>query len=172
MLKRRPDPELEQIRDQEAAKEKLLRKGLPIPRRPKGDFPEIHVDDEYGEWTDEQVIAEMQIFTRWADYLTVQLPLAEAAESTADRVHRRIRDLKTLSQDAPKGQVTLAKMSVALSEEVVEAEDVAAQAKAYRKLVAGLLENVTRDASLLSRELTRRVGRDSFERRERRWGGA
>ena len=171
-MRKRRDPRVEKIRDQERAREQLETKGLRIPSRPKGEFPEINPDDEYGEWSDHEVIAEMQVFTRWADYLVVQHALAESSEAAAERFYRRVRDVAMLQIEAPKGQVQRAKAEAALSDEVAEAEDEAAQAKVYRKLLEGLYENVTRDAGLLSRELTRRVGREGPERRDRRWGGA
>ena len=171
-MRRRPDPRVEKIRDQERAREQLETKGLRIPSRPKGESPEIDPDDDYAAWSDHEVIAEMQVFTRWADYLVVQLALAEASEATAERFHRRVRDVAMLQIEAPKGQILAAKAAAALSDEVIEAEDEAAQAKVYRKLLEGLYENVIRDAALLSRELTRRVGREGPERRDRRWGGA
>lgn len=128
-------------------------------------------DDDYAEWSDHEVIREMQTFVRWADYLTVQLALAEITEAASERIYRRVRDLAMLRIDAPKGQVQRAKADASLTDEVLEAEEEAAQAKAYRKIVAGLCENVERDAALLSRELSRRIGRDGPERRDRRWGG-
>lgn len=171
-MNRRTSPRIEKIRTQERAKDRAMKQGMKIPTRPRGEFPELQEDDEYGEWSDHEVIKEMQTFTRWTDYLTVQLALAEITEATADRISRRVRDVAMLQVDAPKGQVLMAKADAGLSAEVVEAEEEAAQAKAYRKLVAGLCENVERDAALLSRELSRRIGRAGPERRDGRWGGA
>lgn len=171
-MPRKLSPKIEKIRTQERARERAQLKGMTIPEKPKGTSPQIDEDDDYGEWNDHEVIAEMQTFTRWADYLNVQLALAEATEATAVRIARRIRDLKMLSIEAGRGEVMRAKADAALSAEVVEAEEEEAQAKAYRKLMQSLYENLERDAALFSRELTRRVGRAGPERRADRWGGA
>lgn len=171
-MRRRPDPRVTQTTMANEAMAKLARKNLRLPKQPRDEMPELRPDDDLGEWSDHDVIAEMTTYTRWADYLTVQVALAVTSEETAERFYRRTRDLKMIEVDAPKGQVQRAKAEAGLSDEVVEAEDVYAEARAYRKLIEGLYENVTRGAALLSRELTRRTEREGPERRDRRWGGA
>lgn len=169
-VRRVPEPTVERIKDQERAKDRARKRGLRLPERPEGEVPVLTAPDgDLGEWSDGVLMTQFTLFTRWADHLNVEVALAEITEATAERIFRRIRDVAMLGVSPARGQVTAAKAAAGLSAEVIEAEDEAASAKAYRKLVQSLYENVERDASLLSRELTRRLGRDPYERRERRW---
>lgn len=171
-MKKKRDPRIERIRTQERAKERATRAGLDVPEKPEDELPALDAEfEDLAEWNDRDLMAEFVMFTRWADYLNVQVILAEITEETAGRIHRRLKDIAMLSIDAPKGEVLRAKAEAGLSDDVLEAEEEEASSKAYRKLVTGIYENVVRDASALSREISRRSDREPLDRRDRRWGG-
>lgn len=68
-----------------------------------------------------------------------------------------------------KDRVTVAKAQRALDPKVNELKDRWLQAKAARKRAQVVRDNCERIVNLISRELTRRVGREGPERRANRW---
>jgi hypothetical protein len=62
------------------------------------------------------------------------------------------------------------KASVWEGEDFQAAQDAKQEAYAYRKLIEALYNAVDRDAFLVSRELTRRIGREQKDRRRERHG--
>ena len=62
-----------------------------------------------------------------------------------------------IASGANGDRVTYARAQVAADPRIVALKDVVEEAYAYRKLVESLAANVERDASLVSRELTRRT---------------
>lgn len=103
-----------------------------------------------------------------------------AAESTLETTQalsllRSYDKLDGEREVGPRGGVTEVRMTVLKAQReadpvVQELKQEVAARYAYRKLVGVMFTNVERDASLVSRELTRRTG--SYEakpRRENRW---
>lgn len=151
------------------AQARLEREGLELPRKPKGEVPQL--PHELAELSDDLLMRLFSRLTRWADYLAVQVTLAEIDEGSAESIlgHAKavvlVRDWGGTKED----RVTVARAEQTLDPDVRNALSVYQQAHAYRKMIGVLYSNVERDAGTVSRELTRRVGREPLERRDRRW---
>jgi transcription termination factor NusB len=100
--------------------------------------------------------------------LSAQVAAAEVDERHADAVVEKIRALKSLEYKGEK-TVSAAKAHAFTDEDYLDATDEQQRAYAFRKLITAVFDNSERNAALLSRELTRRVNRDSRERRVDRW---
>ncbi|MCA1783602.1 MAG: hypothetical protein ABR616_15770 [Dermatophilaceae bacterium] len=168
-MKRKTNPRIERIRTQERAKERLKKKGLKQPPRPEGD--QIEVPLELADLSDADLMEELREHTEWTNHLGAELVNAEITEETAQTIFERMKTAKMLGMEPSyKGEtMTERKARAGLSDEVQEAEDEFLAAKAYRKLVLNLYESAERKASNISREITRRVGRDGPDRRSMRW---
>ena len=165
-MKRRADPKIEKIRAQEKAKAKIEKEGLYLPEKPREDeIPEVY--DDLADLSDADLMDELAIHTRWANYLNVQVAVAEITESSAQMILSRVRNVARVKSSG--GSVTESKARADLEDEVVEAEQEFGDSYAYRKMIGVLYENCERNAAMISRELTRRIGREGPERRDRRW---
>ena len=100
----------------------------------------------------------------WAEYLAVQLTLAQIDE---EYWQLKINEKTALLQIENKAAKTATLLKAAPWEDAdyTEIQQQYHKAYRYRKLVEALYANMDRRLSLTSRELTRRVGRDSRERR-------
>lgn len=113
------------------------------------------------------------MLTRWGDYSTVQLALAiadrKALEEAAKDAEARAlvrgwgERTKTMKQDEERARKRL---------DAGEANQQFLDAYALEKLLEGVTSALEDDAFAVSRELTRRLGREPRDRRERRWGAA
>ena len=167
-MRRRKNTQVERIRTQERAKERLRKKGLEQPPRPKGELPEVPHD--LADVSDVELMEELREQTAWVNHLGAELVAAEITEETAHVIHERLKTEAMLRIEPVKGEtMTERKLRAGLSAEVQEAEDEFLAAKAYRKVLGNVYESAERKASNISREITRRVGRDGPERRSARW---
>lgn len=109
--------------------------------------------------------------TRWTDYFGGQVALAEIDVREIESLLSYAEATVLLSNwtGAKEDRVTMARAERDTDEEVVDLRNKLEVATAYKKLMATIYESAERDAALVSRELTRRVGREAPERRERRW---
>jgi acyl-CoA reductase-like NAD-dependent aldehyde dehydrogenase len=113
----------------------------------------------------------MKLFTRttrWSEYLSAQVAAAEVDERYADAVVEKIKALKSLENKSEK-TVAAAKAHAYTDQQYLDALNEQQRAYAFRKLITAVYDNSERTAALLSRELTRRVNRDTRERRVERW---
>lgn len=165
-MKRKTSPRVERIRTQERAKERLRKEGLTLPPRPEGD--QFEVPEGLADLSDADLMEELREHTEWTNYLSTALVLAEITEESAETIWKRIQT-ETMLRLTTGETVTEMKARAALSEDVQDAEDEYRSAKAYRKLLQGIYESSERKASNISREITRRVGRDGPDRRSMRW---
>lgn len=151
------------------AKRVLDRQRIQLPAHPGDDIPELPADPT--ELSDSTLMTLFTQMTRWAEYLGSQLAAAEVderyAEAALDKI-KAIKALTALSRDA-KTTVTAAKATMWADEDYLEAHGHYQTKHAYRKLVNVLFENTERKSALLSRELTRRVGRSPREGRADRY---
>lgn len=112
----------------------------------------------------------MQHFSKqisWQNHLAVQVALAENAEAE-DEAH--LKTLEALAMlNSPSSKVTTARLERDADREVQNAREALRVSKARRKLLVTMMENRERAANLISRELTRRVGREGASRRNDRW---
>lgn len=106
--------------------------------------------------------------TRYASYLNTRVAIAEIEEQDAEANLNKVQAIKLLENKPTRSadSVTIAKAHRDIDEEVVELAEAYRHKHAYRKLVQTIYENCVSEAALVSRELSRRIGRN--ERNERR----
>ena len=141
-----------------------------LPDRPEGHIPEIpHFLDEL---PDNKLMEFYTLFMAWVSFAKADMVLAEIEEERAAN-DLKITDAETLiSQwsDKEKGDtVTLAKARRDTKKEVVEAQRLYSEKRAYRKLVESVFERCERGAQVISRELSRRISLAPQERRQGRY---
>jgi hypothetical protein len=136
--------------------------------RPDFDVPEIPEDitivsDEF----------LMQLFSRyvsWQNYAAAELARTEVDESRAEANVRYVEARSMVGNWAGSSdKVTVARAAQTLDPEVEQARQDLLVAYAARKMTAVINANCERTAALISRELSRRIGRDGVERRQMRW---
>lgn len=108
-------------------------------------------------------------YVQWQNYAATTLAEAENEEAKAESKLKLIEARWMASYDDPKGKVTVAKAERDTRPEVQEAHIEWLTAKAHRKMVGAIYSNCERCAQLVSRELSRRIGSGSSERRQQRW---
>lgn len=152
-----------------AAKAELEKEGLLLPEQPKFTIPDVPT--RITEMADEDLMNLFVRHTRWRGYLSGQLALAEIDERYAEDLLTRLEAEALIRSwgGAREDRVTIAKAERESSPEVVEAKDKLQMAYARRKLIAALVDASDKNVAVISRELTRRVGHEPTERRERRW---
>lgn len=122
--------------------------------------------------TDDRLMALFSALTRWTDYLAGHVALAEVEERSAEAILNKAQALVLLRDwgGSRDDRITVAKAQRDVDPEVEERQEGYDRRHAYRKMVQVLFTSTERDTALVSRELTRRVGRrEDHERRERRW---
>lgn len=102
----------------------------------------------------------------WQNYLATQVAQAEIIEAEAE-AHLKTQEALVMLNGSKK--VTEARAERDVDSNVVEARGEYLTAKAKRKLLQVTMENRERCVNLISRELTRRVGREGNSRRNDRW---
>lgn len=113
----------------------------------------------------------MKLFTEyvaWQNYAATQLAEAEIEEAKADAAVRYEEAM--LMTSAPlTAKVTVTRANAIIGANMQAIKDRAMNAYALRKMTAVVYANCERVVALISRELTRRVGREGPERRNSRW---
>lgn len=137
---------------------RLRRQGMQMPSKPLVDTaPSVPAD--ITEMDDQSLMAIYTELISWADYLGMQLAMAQIDEKHAESV-QAVAEAKVLSKGwsgKATDRVAVAKAEMALDPAVQRAQQDYLDAYAYRKLVEVLFVNVERDAAAVSRELTRRT---------------
>lgn len=150
----------------EDAVNKILAQGFTLPMSPDpADQPALPHD--LSESSDAALMEEFALFTGWADYASAQVGLAVIAERAAELELEW--QISLYYSDAPKKAVTVTKAEALQNPDVYEARKKVEAAYAYRRLVSDLAERYERNAAVLSRELSRRLGEGSIRsaRREK-----
>lgn len=146
------------------AREKLEGQGFFLPPKPKH---RVSIPEDLTEVDSEELMDLFSAFTAWADYAFAQVGLAYIAEREAQR-EVDAAEATAWTKVPAKTPVAAGKGYVASIPDVQEAQDKFDEAWAYRRLVTDMAERFERDASLLSRELTRRTSETRIaSRRER-----
>lgn len=116
---------------------------------------------------DDQVIELLTKFTRYQDYVSGQLVEAEINESSAVNLLdvAKAQHMVGAWTGASTDRVTLSKAEALLDQRVKECSELLSQLKARRKLLGVMVEALARDAAVVSREISRRIGREGIERR-------
>lgn len=153
-----------------AAQADLEKAGLDLPAKPEVDYPELP-SRSLVELPDKALMDTFQEFVEWADYVAGQMAIAEIEERLCETMIRRI-EAEAIVRNRPEKAseaVTWAKAEKELDPTFQEWLDKLDVIYAYRKMVSVLVESLERDAQLLSREITRRVGHEPKARRVQRW---
>jgi hypothetical protein len=147
----------------------LSKKGFSIPNKPNFALPELPRD--ITELQDEDLMELFVFLTSWTDYVAPQVAVAAIDEREAERdvsiieANAMVANWKGGSGD----RVAIAKANILLDTNVIKAKQELDEKHAYRKLVETLLQNLERDAALVSRELTRRTSDSGVKQRSRRY---
>lgn len=150
------------------ALDRLADVGLDLPPQPKDSMPTLD-GLELSEMTDRKLMNLLAQCTRWEDYSSGQVALAEINEQQAEIQLKLAKDRALILSPPSKGEVTVGKASRDTDPIVVKAQENYDIAYAYRKIVSVLYTKCSRDGATVSRELTRRVGRESREGRADRF---
>jgi hypothetical protein len=150
-----------------AAQRELEKQGLGNPPpRPVGE-PPVLVADELTELRDRELMRLMTLLNQWAGFLGYQLSAAQVDERCAEK---EVEKLTAFAQIRNKGgSVSAMKAGANADENLVAAKQAEQEAYAYRKLVEALYNAVDKDSFVVSRELTRRIGRNDRDRRQDRY---
>lgn len=143
------------------AKRKLDLQRIGVPTRPAVEEPEL--PDDPTELSDSALMVMFTRMTKWSEFLGTQLAVAEVDESYAEAILDKTKTLLGIDLRTNHGK------EAAKSEEYWDLVDAYNEAKAYRKLIKVKFDNAERNSAMLSRELTRRVNRDSREGRVERY---
>jgi L-lactate utilization protein LutC len=166
-MKRRKDPGIAKVEILSRARARLEKERIETP--PEPDVEQTEVPEELADLSDADLMEELREKTAWVNHLSVKLAEAEAMEEAAEYYVKRTRTKIMLADEDRYGTVTELKMHAESSEEFLEAEDEFRTARTYRKMLQPIYESAERRASNISREITRRVGRDGPDRRSSRW---
>lgn len=109
----------------------------------------------------------------WWDYLDGQVALAEIDEDEAQSILERTKALVFLEGvdgvQAKDVKITIERAQRTADKRVADAEFTYHVAHARRKLLQPMLRSAERRANFLSREVTRRVGMEPANRRNRNY---
>lgn len=148
------------------ATRQMERDDLYLPPKPEGDVPVLPEDPT--ELSDGELMSLFARMTAWVEYAGGRLAAAEVDEkSCADTLERH----KALSavKNATEKTVTAAKAKAYEDPDYLEAQEAKQQAFAYRRMLQAVYDSADKRATLLSRELTRRVGRADRDSRAGRY---
>lgn len=108
--------------------------------------------------------------TAWSDYVAVQLSAAQVDEVTIEKQLTAIQNslLNSKMSSAVKGdRITLVKAQVSQDPKVIKLEKEWLEVYAYRKMVETIYNNLDRDTTLISREISRRSGDQTMRKGNR-----
>jgi len=118
--------------------------------------------------TDPELMTLFREFTEWVAYQGAQLAIADVEEQSAVEDVKRMETMSAARNSGAK-TVTAAKAVIWEDSAYIDARDAQFKAQAYKKMLSGIYEATEKKQVLLSRELTRRVGRDPRDGRNARW---
>lgn len=111
----------------------------------------------------------MSEYTTWENFFAVRVGEAEAQEAQDEKRHD-VELSKTIMMLRPDSDnVTEARAKAKIHPTVTMTADAVATSHAHRKALEIQRDNVHRLAQVVSRELSRRIGRDPVQRRTDRW---
>lgn len=152
------------------AKARLAREGVVLPDRPEGEQPLLPGD--LTTLTDDDLMELFVRLTHWQSYFGAQLAIAEIDERCTEAIMEKAQAMVLLSNWAgPKeDRVVVAKAQRDTDPEVSARKEEHFRRHSFRKLTSVLYYNAERYASVVSRELSRRIGRQEVhERRVNKW---
>lgn len=135
--------------------QRLLAQGIPFYDQPEIDHPRL--PEDITAIDDEGLMMLYTLLVAWSDFYATQVVCARIDERAAQaKVDKAEQELMADSGD--KGdRVTFARARVAADPMIVALKQELEVIKAYKDWIQINAENVERDSSLVSRELTRRT---------------
>lgn len=152
----------------EGATARLREIGLQMPERPDSDVPSVD-PETLTSLTDQALVELMAKLAAWEDYAGTQLAAAEVDEEELQR-SAEVAEATSMVRDwggTGKDRVAVAKAQRMLDPNVEAAKKRELDAYALRKMLQSLYSSLDRQAFIVSRELTRRVGGQGQAQRER-----
>lgn len=149
--------------------DKLSKQGLVINKSVTLDLPQLPAD--ISSVSDGELMALFSQITAFTNFLNTQLSCAEIDERRAEKNLGAVEDhamIREHSGKAAKDTVTFLKTKIAADPEVMKAREDYESKYAYRKLIDSMADNASRDAMLVSRELTRRTAGSNANTRGQR----
>jgi len=148
------------------AAKKLEKQGFVLPDTPNSGMPAL--PEDLTSLPDNDLMELFTQFIAWSGFASAQLALAEVDERDAEKRLKRAEQAAISSTWSKDSRVAVAKAEASLDPEVQKISDQLDVVHNYRKLVEVMSTNLEREASLVSRELTRRTSTfDGGRRRER-----
>ena len=139
-----------------AAVDTMEAQGFILWDRPELEVP--HLPADLTSLGDEALMDLWSVLVAWSDYTNGQLSAAQVDERSAERRIKYLESqLMVLKGASSKSSVTLLKAEIAVDPKIQKLEDELDVLYAYRKMVESIAQNLERDSSLISRELTRRT---------------
>lgn len=133
----------------------LLSQGLSLHPQPETEIPILPPD--LTGIDDEDLMVLYSLLTAWSDFVSAQVSCAQVDERAAEKRLSHRENLLMIASGDKGDRVTYARAQVAAEPTIVALKEEIESLHAYRKLVETLFLNIERDASLVSRELTRRT---------------
>jgi hypothetical protein len=144
------------------ATRRLEREDLYLPEKPEGDVPDLPEDPT--ELSDSALMSLFVQLSSWVEYAGARLAAAEVDEKWSADTLEKHKALSAVRNSTEK-TVTAAKAKAFEDPEYIKAQEDKQQAFAYRRMLQPVYDMVDRRVTLLSRELTRRVGRSDRDSR-------
>lgn len=140
--------------------------GLWLPIAPEGEVPELPAD--ITQIPDEELMRLLVVFNGWADYAAGVVAGFDSDEEDLERELNREKSAASLRNSALR--TVTAQKAAALSDPAVEKlGDEYQLVRGSRKFAAVVRDSAEHKGAIVSRELTRRVGRHDREARGNRW---
>lgn len=133
----------------------LMTQGLSLHPQPETEIPILPPD--LTAIDDEDLMVLYSLLTAWSDFVSAQVSCAQLDERAAEKKLAHSENLLMIASGDRGDRVTYARAQVAAEPTIVALKEEIENLHAYRKLVETLSMNIERDASLVSRELTRRT---------------
>jgi hypothetical protein len=143
--------------------------GFSLPKKPNYEIPSLPRD--ITELDDPALMDLFVQLTQWNDHASGLFAVSVIDEREAQRALDNAEATAILSNwTGAKGTtVTLVKATIAASPEIQKLSKELDTKYAFRKLIEARMENVERDAALVSRELTRRTSDGGMRSRQRKF---
>ena len=144
------------------AKRQLDLQGIPVPSRPRHEFPVL--PNDVTDLSDSDLMTLFREVVRWSEFLAVQKAVAEVDERYAEAALDKGKIILGVNLKSNDGRAAAAE-----NDDLWALQDEFMRCMAYRKVIEVTYDNSERNAALVSRELTRRVNRDARDGRADRW---
>lgn len=148
------------------ARRELRESGLDLPEQPAGEMPEL--PDDITALADRQLMALFAELSAWTDYAA-----GVVAECQIDEEHAAARLDQERAEAAlrhtSEKSVTAQKNAALADPGVRDLDEQLQLTRARRRLTEVVRDAADRRAAVVSRELTRRVGRHDRDARSARW---